>query len=111
MQVADLHALKATIDASMLDDREALKAAVGTPAEAPLAEECQLPAADEAPARRVRAAVRQPGCLAAARPIAAGNIGMRLLAKMGWQEGSGAPVPLSLPTFSSTMSMQIQTSD
>ena len=38
-----------------------------------------------------------PGVLAAARPIAAGNVGMRLLAKMGWQEGSGAPRPLFSP--------------
>ncbi len=71
-------------------------------AEASPAEACELPAAHEAPARRVRAAVWQPGCLAAAQPIDAGNVGMRLLAKMGWKEGSGAPRPLSLRIVSVT---------
>ncbi len=95
MQVADLHALKATIDASMPDDCEALEAAAARVRAGSLSAEAgQLPPAHEVPARRVRAAVWQPGCLAAARPIAAGNVGMRLLAKMGWKEGSGAPRPL-----------------
>ena len=91
MQVADLQMLEATIDASMPSHRATEESGSGVHAEQSMAEASEAAASmQEARAQLLGAAVRQPGCLAAAQPIAAGNVGMRLLEKMGWQEGSGA---------------------
>ena len=110
MQVADLHALEATIAASMPGDREAREeTAAGVRGGASPVEARQPSSAHEAPARRVRAAVRQPGCLAEAQPIDAGNVGMRLLAKMGWEQGSGWPRPPSRPVTSVANSVDVHT--
>ena len=96
LQVADLQTLEATIEASMPGERESRDFHDELYGQRSCAEVSEDMVPDKAPAQQVKAAVCQPGCLAKAQPIAAGNVGMRLLEKMGWQEGSGNGKVLAL---------------
>jgi hypothetical protein len=84
---------------SMPCSSEPLESAPGPPDE----QRAEQPAGSSSPPQTagkslVKGTVFQPACLAAARPIAAGNVGMRLLERMGWQEGSGAPCRMAVVT-------------
>ena len=80
------------MDASMPYSSEPLEPAAGPSEEQRAAQQAASSTLRRTPGEaRVRGTVFQPACLAAARPITAGNVGMRLLEMMGWQEGSGAP--------------------